>query len=251
MNYDFFRQPFLPTHASLGLWKDEHVPALQRVVTFAHSQGARIGVQLAHAGRKASMSRPWEQERLMLPQEGGWTNVVGPSAIAFGDGYATPQALDPAGIRKIVSDFAIATVRARDARFDLIEIHAAHGYLLHEFLSPLSNTRQDEYGGSFENRARLLEVVDAVRAVWADRLPLSVRISATDWADRGWDIEQSVALARLLANSGVDLIDVSLRDPYWALHAAARLGVKTGWPLQYLRAAAPGSRARDSARTED
>ncbi len=194
----------------LGLWKDDHIAALRRIVDFTHTQGALIGIQLAHAGRKASMQVPWESERLMEPHEGGWTNVMAPSAIAFSHDYARPQALDRDGIAAVQAAFVAATRRAAEAGFDIIELHAAHGYLMHEFLSPLANVRTDEYGGSFENRIRLLvETVDAVRAIW--KKPLFVRISATDWVDSepSWDADQSVALAKVLKAHGVDLIDVS------------------------------------------
>jgi 2,4-dienoyl-CoA reductase-like NADH-dependent reductase (Old Yellow Enzyme family) len=199
------------TPQDLGLWKDEHIPRLKRIVEFLHGQGARAGVQLAHAGRKASMARPWAPEqRSLAPSEGGWKNVMAPSAIPFAENYAQPSALDLAGIQTITRAFTRATERALETGFDLVELHAAHGYLLHEFLSPLSNRRSDQYGGSFENRIRLVvEVVDAVRAVWPAELPLLVRISATDWAEGGWDIEQSVALAKVLKAHNVDLIDVS------------------------------------------
>lgn len=200
------------TPEDLGFWKDEHVPAWKWIVDFLHEQGSRVGIQLAHAGRKASMSRPWEgEERVKTVAEGGWTEVLAPSAIPFAENYATPVELDAAGIRRLVGAFKDATFRALEAGFDVVEIHAAHGYLLHEFLSPLSNHRTDEYGGSFENRTRLLiEVVDAVRELWPLDLPLFVRISATDWAESGgWEIEQSIALAKLLKGRGVELIDVS------------------------------------------
>jgi 2,4-dienoyl-CoA reductase-like NADH-dependent reductase (Old Yellow Enzyme family) len=195
----------------LGLWKDDHIPGLKRIVDFLHSQGARAGVQLAHAGRKASMSRPWDgDERVKQLNEGGWTEVLAPSAVPFSEKYAQPAALDTAGIKRLVLAFQQAAQRALKAGFDVIEIHSAHGYLLHEFLSPLSNRRTDEYGGSLENRARLLiEVVDAVREVWPLDQPLFVRISATDWAPNGWDLSQSVALAKMLKSRGVDLVDVS------------------------------------------
>jgi 2,4-dienoyl-CoA reductase-like NADH-dependent reductase (Old Yellow Enzyme family) len=195
----------------LGLWKDEHIAGLKRIVEFLHGQGARAGVQLAHAGRKASMARPWAPEqRYLTPSEGGWQNVMAPSAVPFGENFARPDALDVAGINVIIRAFVQAAERALDAGFDLVELHAAHGYLLHEFLSPLSNRRSDSYGGSFENRIRLLvEVVDAVRAVWPGELPLLVRISATDWVEGGWEIEQSVALAKVLKQHKVDLVDVS------------------------------------------
>lgn len=290
----------------MGIWKDEHVPKLTQIVRFVKSQGAFIGVQLAHAGRKASTHRPWEGEGMVAPANGGWSEVVAPSAIPFAANYATPAELDDAGIEKVLRDFRAAARRSRDAGFDIIEIHAAHGYLVHQFFSPLSNKRQDRFGGSFENRVRvLLEIIGNVRFEWTG--PLFVRISATDWADGGWDIEQSVALAALLKKQQVDLIDVSsgglvpgvkipagpgyqtgfaqrikqetgipvgtvgfimdpaqgdhvvrtsqadlvfiaremLRNPYWALHAADRLGIKVSWPPQYLRAAPAGSTARE------
>ena len=199
------------TPQDLGLWKDDHIAGLRRIVEFLHGQGVRAGVQLAHAGRKGSMARPWAPEQRYLgPGEGGWRNVMAPSAIPFAETYAHPVELDIAGIREITQAFVRATVRALEAGFDLIELHAAHGYLLHEFLSPLSNQRNDQYGGSFENRIRLvIEIVDVMRATLPAELPLLVRISATDWAPGGWDIDQSVALAKVLKQHKVDLIDVS------------------------------------------
>ncbi|MDR3775034.1 MAG: NADH:flavin oxidoreductase/NADH oxidase [Terracidiphilus sp.] len=200
--------------ADLGIWKDDHVPGLERVAQFIHSQGAHAGIQLAHAGRKASMAPPFPgasgtAERLVLPNEGGW-QPVGPSAIPFSPTYAVPQALNQAGIHWIVEAFRLAARRALAAGFHFVEIHAAHGYLLHQFLSPLSNQRTDEYGGSFQNRTRLLlEIVDAARAEWPQHLPLLVRISATDWVEGGWNIDDSVQLAHLFREHGVDLIDVS------------------------------------------
>jgi 2,4-dienoyl-CoA reductase-like NADH-dependent reductase (Old Yellow Enzyme family) len=194
----------------LGIWHDDHVPMLREITTFVRAQGAAIGVQLAHAGRKASTKRPWEGSGTVPPSEGGWTNVMAPSAIRFSDSYPEPVALDLAGIARVIEAFRDATQRSLEAGFQVIELHAAHGYLLHEFLSPLSNQRTDAYGGSFENRVRLLcEVTEAVRTVWPDELPLLVRISATDWADGGWTADDSVRLARLLAPLGVDLIDCS------------------------------------------
>ena len=199
----------------LGIWKDEHIAGLQRIAAFLHSQGARAGIQLAHAGRKGSMSVPFAGERLVSPEEGGWVPLA-PSAIAFSPTYAVPKALDVAGIKATVEAFRLAAQRALTAGFDLVEIHAAHGYLLNEFLSPLANHRTDQYGGSFENRTRLLlEIVDAVRSVWPAHLPLLVRISSTDWAETlpspepGWTIDDSVRLAPLLREHGVDLIDCS------------------------------------------
>lgn len=199
------------TPQDLGIWKDEHIAGLKRIVEFGHSQGARMAVQIAHAGRKASMAIPWAREqRYLHPGEGGWENVMAPSAVPFDRSYGKPVALDQAGLQTITRAFASAAERGRKAGFDLLEIHAAHGYLLHEFLSPLSNQRTDQYGGSFENRIRLLiEVVDAVRARWPEELPLLVRISATDWAEGGWDIDQSVALSKVLKQHGVHPVDVS------------------------------------------
>jgi len=198
------------TPGDLGLWKDEHIPKLREIVEFVHNQGAYIGIQLAHAGRKASMAVPWDQERLIAPEQGGWSDVLAPSALPFDRAYAIPRALDEPGVRKVVEAFAAATRRAMQAGFDVIEIHAAHGYLLHEFLSPLSNQRTDQYGGRFENRIRLLvEVVEAVRSILPETKPLFVRLSATDWAEGGWDAEQSIESAKVLKGHGVDLIDVS------------------------------------------
>ena len=197
------------TPADLGIWKNEHIPGLERIAKFVHGQGARVGIQLAHAGRKASMSTPFVKERLVLPEEGGW-QPVGPSAVAFAPHYAVPTALDRAGIDAAVEAFRLAARRATLAGFDFVEIHAAQGYLLHEFLSPLANQRTDEYGGSLENRSRLaLAIVDAVRGEWPGHLPLFMRISATDWADGGWNADEAVELARHLREHGVDLVDVS------------------------------------------
>jgi 2,4-dienoyl-CoA reductase-like NADH-dependent reductase (Old Yellow Enzyme family) len=193
----------------LGLWTDAHAEPLARVARFVREQGAVPGIQLAHAGRKASTRRPWDSYGVILPGDGGWLPFA-PSPIPFSPGDPTPRALDAAGIERVLAAFARAAARAVAAGFELLEIHSAHGYLLHEFLSPLANARTDEWGGSFENRTRLLrDVVARVRRVWPDRLPLSVRISATDWVDGGWDIDQSVELARALAPLGVDLIDAS------------------------------------------
>ena len=194
----------------LGIWKDEHVDPLKRIVSFIHEQGSVAGMQLAHAGRKASTRRPWEGDGVIPESEGGWQNVMAPSAIPFADNYPTPQALTVDGIRQVVRAFADAARRACDAGFRVIEIHAAHGYLIHEFLSPLSNHRDDTYGGSFENRTRLIrEIVAAVRSSWPKGAPLFVRISATDWVEGGWDLKQSIELARSLKQLGVDLIDCS------------------------------------------
>jgi 2,4-dienoyl-CoA reductase-like NADH-dependent reductase (Old Yellow Enzyme family) len=195
--------------ADLGLWKDEHIEMLRRITGFIARQGAVPGIQLAHAGRKASHAPPWKGDGLVLPGEGGWKTVA-PSALAFAPGYDLPEALTLDGIQRIVKCFAAAAVRALEAGFQVIEIHGAHGYLINEFLSPLSNTRTDAYGGSFQNRTRVLgEIIAVIRAVWPERFPLFVRLSATDWADGGWNVDDSVALARELKGIGVDLIDCS------------------------------------------
>ena len=283
----------------LGIWKDEHVEMLARIFRFVESEGAVAGIQLSHAGRKASTSAPWKGGGPLAPEDGGWTPIVGPSAVAFGDGYAVPAALSPLEIDGIVQSFADAAVRATAAGCRIVELHAAHGYLLHSFLSPLSNRRDDDYGGTFENRTRLIRrVVEAVRRVWPEQHPVFVRISATDWVDGGWTIEDSVALASMLVPLGVDAFDCSsgglipgvripvgpgyqvpfaeairrkasiatasvgmitapeqadqivrsgqadmivmarefLRDPYWPLHAAARLKQPLPPPSQYQRA---------------
>jgi 2,4-dienoyl-CoA reductase-like NADH-dependent reductase (Old Yellow Enzyme family) len=195
--------------ADLGLWDDGQVEPLARIVRFAREQGCPMAVQLAHAGRKAGVGRGWEAQRTLSAEQGGWP-VVGPSPIPFSSEHATPAELDAAGLRNVVDKFAAAARRARAAGFSAIEIHAAHGYLLHEFLSPLSNQRTDNYGGGLANRARLtVEVVDAVRAAWPDELPLIVRLSATDWVAGGWTPEETVDLCRALKTRGVDLINVS------------------------------------------
>ena len=194
----------------LGIWKDDHIDFLSRIVRFIHEQGSVAGMQLAHAGRKASTYRPWSGNGAVPVANGGWPDVLAPSAVAFADNYPMPQALTLDGIARVTNAFVDAARRAHQAGFRVIELHAAHGYLLHEFLSPLSNQRQDHYGGSFENRTRLLrEVVQAVRRVWPEAAPLFVRISATDWVEGGWDIEQSGELARHLKLLGVDFIDCS------------------------------------------
>jgi 2,4-dienoyl-CoA reductase-like NADH-dependent reductase (Old Yellow Enzyme family) len=194
----------------LGIWKDAHIERLARVTTFLRAHGAVPGIQLAHAGRKASTAEPWKGGQPLSVMDGGWTPIFSPSALPFDEGYQTPVALDLEGIRCVIAAFADAARRALQAGFEVIELHGAHGYLLHEFLSPLSNERTDRYGGSFENRTRFArEIVAGVREVWPDTLPLFIRISSSDWTDGGWDIEQSVELARMLAPLGVDLIDCS------------------------------------------
>ena len=194
----------------LGLWKDEQIAPLARITAFLHAQGAHAGIQLAHAGRKASTWRPWDGDGVIAPEAGGWTDVVAPSALKFAPNYPQPRELDLDGIAKIKAAFREAAVRADRAGFDVIEIHAAHGYLLQEFLSPVSNHRSDEYGGSLENRARLLlQIADTIREVWPRERPLFVRISATDWVENGWDLTQSIQLAMLVKNHAIDLIDCS------------------------------------------
>ena len=280
-----------------GLWSEEHARAFEPIASFIKSQGARAAIQLAHAGRKASTDVPWRGGKPLSEEQGGWQTLA-PSAVPFGDGPA-PKEMTREEIETLVLQFADAARHALAAGFEVVELHMAHGYLLHEFLSPLSNRRGDEFGGSLENRARLpLQVAEAVRAVWPDGLPLFARISATDWAEGGWDVEQSVQLSRWLQRRGVDLIDCSsgglvpgaripvapgyqvefaerirreagvatgavglitepeqaeeivasgradavflaravLRDPYWPLHAAKRLGAAAPWPVQYGRA---------------
>ena len=290
----------------LGAWSEGHFEPLERIARFIGSQGARAGIQLAHAGRKGSTYRPGAGQGAVSESAGGWRPVA-PSAIAFSDSYARPDELTADQIKSLQTAFAIAAERAAAAGFAVIEIHAAHGYLIYEFLSPLSNRRTDAYGGSFDNRTRFLrECVAEVRRVLPERSPLFVRISATDWVEGGWDIDQSVELARLLLALGVDVIDCSsggnlekadipvgagyqtpfaerirreaniataavgmitspaqadqiirndqadivllaremLRDPYWPLHAAQKLGQVAAWPRQYLRAAPSGTPER-------
>ncbi|MBP0938895.1 NADH:flavin oxidoreductase/NADH oxidase [Pseudomonas alliivorans] len=198
------------TPEDLGLWNDEQIEPLQRITRFITAQGAVAGVQLAHAGRKASTWRPWLGKHGSIPEsEGGWT-PVGPSAIAFDPQHTAPVKLSDIQIQELIKAFVDAARRSLTAGFKVVEIHAAHGYLLHQFLSPLSNQRTDEYGGSFENRIRLtLQVTEAVRSIWPEELPLFVRVSATDWVEDGWNPDETVELARRLKALGADLIDVS------------------------------------------
>jgi 2,4-dienoyl-CoA reductase-like NADH-dependent reductase (Old Yellow Enzyme family) len=290
----------------LGLWNDEQALAFERITRFIAEQGTVPGIQLAHAGRKASTYRPWAGQGAVPLFEGGW-EPVGPGPEPFSKDYAIPRVLGHDDIARVVAAFAEAARRAAGVGFRVVEIHAAHGYLLHEFLSPLSNPRTDQYGGGFDGRVRLLlQVVESVRAVWPERDPVFVRLSVTDWVDGGWTIEESIELARRLKPRGVDLVDCSsggnvaaariplgtgyqtafaadvrraagiatgavgmitsalqadhivrtgqadcvllarqmLRDPYWPLHAARKLGVDASWPAQYLRAAPPHAPTR-------
>jgi 2,4-dienoyl-CoA reductase-like NADH-dependent reductase (Old Yellow Enzyme family) len=215
--------------ADLGIWKDEHLEMLERITTFIHQNGSVAGVQLAHAGRKASHSEPWSGGKQIPLLSGGW-QTVSASDIAFTDGEEKPLELDKQGINKVIEDFKAATYRAIKAGFKVIELHGAHGYLLHEFLSPLSNRRTDEYGGSFENRIRLLlEVTETVRSAWPEEYPLFVRISATDWTPGGWTAEDSVKLAAILKDKGVDLIDCSTGGNI----AKAKIPVGPGYQVQF------------------
>ena len=282
----------------LGIYLDDHIKNLKRITTFIHQQGGVAGIQLAHAGRKASCAVPWEGGKQIKKENGGWL-TVSPSQIGFYHEDDPPEALDSEGIKKVTDDFKASAVRAMKAEYKVLEIHAAHGYLIHQFLSPLSNHRTDSYGGSFENRIRLLlEITEAIQSVWPHNLPLIVRISATDWAEGGWNANEAVKLSAILKMKGVDLIDcssgglvpdvkiplgpgyqvpfaerikketgiltgavglitgeqqaeeilrknqadlifiarASLRNPYFALHAAQILGDDISWPKQYKRA---------------
>lgn len=193
----------------LGIWSDDHIPFLKRITSFIHENGSIAGIQLAHAGRKASVDVPWNTGKQLSPDNGGWT-TLGPSAIPYADTDTAPEAFTKEGIEKIKSDFAAAAKRSIEAGYQVIELHAAHGYVIHQFFSPLSNQRTDEYGGSFENRIRLLlEVIETVQEVWPAENPLFVRLSATDWAEGGWSPEESVQLSAILKEKGVDLIDCS------------------------------------------
>jgi len=197
------------THHDLGIYKDEHIEFLRRITDFIKSQNAIAGIQLAHAGRKASHHRPWEGASALNENEEQWITEA-PTAIAYKEGEPVPHELTREEIKKIIEDFRQAAIRANEAGFEVIELHGAHGYLLHEFLSPLSNHRVDEYGGSFQNRIRfVVELTEAVRGVWYEEKPLFVRISATDWVDGGWTVEESIEFSKILKTKGVDLIDCS------------------------------------------
>jgi 2,4-dienoyl-CoA reductase-like NADH-dependent reductase (Old Yellow Enzyme family) len=215
-----------------GIWSEAHADAFRRIVDFIHAQGSVAGIQLAHAGRKASTQKPWEGGKGIFEGEHAWTPIA-PSAIRFSDTYPMPRAMTSGEIDEVVEQFVRATRLALRAGFRVVEIHAAHGYLLHEFLSPLCNERDDEYGGSLENRMRLvLRVVEAVRAAWPAELPLFVRISATDWAEGGWDLEQSIELAKRMRDLGVDLVDCSSGGAI--PHAKIEIG--PGYQVPFARA---------------
>lgn len=221
----------------LGIWDEAHIPMLARITHFVAGQGAVPGIQLAHAGRKGGTGRPWEGGGAVASQHGGWTPVA-PGPAPFDQGYPVPQVLGEDGIARVVAGFRQAAERALGAGFQVVEVHAAHGYLLHEFLSPLSNPRGDRYGGSFDNRVRLLgEVVEAIRSIWPERLPLFVRISATDWVDGGWAVEDSVDLARRLASLGVDLVDCSSGGNVAGVRIPLGPGYQTGFSQRIRREA--------------
>lgn len=217
------------SYADLGIWKDEHTVKLKEIVDFVHSQGSKIGVQLAHAGRKASCDLPWKGGHPIEPHsENGW-QTVGPSAVPFKEGHPVPAELSKTEIKSIIDAFATAAIRAKNTGYDLVEIHGAHGYLIHEFFSPLSNHRTDEYGGSFENRIRfLVETVIAVRKAVGENYPVIVRISASDWTEGGWTINDSVLLAKELEKIGVNMIDVSSGG-----NVLARIPLEPGYQVPF------------------
>jgi 2,4-dienoyl-CoA reductase-like NADH-dependent reductase (Old Yellow Enzyme family) len=220
------------SYGDLGIYKDEHITKLKVITDFIHQQGALAGTQLAHAGRKASHELPWKgNAQIPSDQPNGW-KAVAPSALAFSDKEQAPYELDKAGIEKVKADFKAAAARTLAAGFDVIEIHAAHGYLIHEFYSPLSNKRTDKYGGSFENRIRLLlEVVESIQQVWPASKPLFVRISSTDWTEGGWTADDSIALAKILKDKGVDLVDCSSGG-----NVLAPIPLKPGYQVEFAEA---------------
>jgi 2,4-dienoyl-CoA reductase-like NADH-dependent reductase (Old Yellow Enzyme family) len=216
----------------LGIWKDDHIPMLRKITDFVHAQGAIAGMQLAHAGRKASKTAPWNGDHYILPENGGWQTVA-PSPLAYYTSDPLPEELSITAIRQIVEDFKAAAARALQAGFQVLEIHGAHGYLVNEFLSPLTNIRKDAYGGSFEHRTRfLLEIIAAIRSVWPEEYPLFLRISATDWAEGGWTVEDSVALASLVKDKGVDLVDCSSG----AVVDGVKIPAKPGYQVPFAEA---------------
>ncbi|MFN6566641.1 NADH:flavin oxidoreductase/NADH oxidase [Dendronalium sp. ChiSLP03b] len=222
----------------LGIWSDAHIEGLAKTVALIHNFGAVSGIQLAHAGRKASTAKPSKGGKVLNESQDGWRPLVSSSAIAFSKESPIPEALNFEGIQQIIQAFVEATKRSLQAGFKVVEIHAAHGYLLHQFLSPLVNHRQDDYGGNFENRTRLLrEVVEEVRKVWPQTYPLLVRISATDWVDKGWDIEQSIALSDKLKSLGVDMIDSSSGGIIPGINIPTKLGYQTQFAERIRREA--------------
>ena len=222
----------------LGIWDDRHIEPLARAARFIREHGAVPGIQLAHAGRKGSTYRPWDVRRGAVPPSAGGWEPVAPSAIAFNESYAVPRPLDAAGIARVVAAYAAAATRALAAGFEVIEVHGAHGYLFHEFLSPVSNRRTDEYGGSLDDRSRLLvDALRAVRAVWPERLPLFLRLSATDWLPDGWTVDECVELARRLLGLGVDLLDVSSGGTALGAEIPVGPGYQTGFAERIRREA--------------
>ncbi len=216
----------------LGLWNDAQIEPLTRITQFITAQGSVPGIQLAHAGRKSSLTSPWNGDKLIPVAEGGWKTLA-PSSMPFAEDKDTPEALTQEGIDRIVAAFKNATRRALEAGFQVLEIHGAHGYLINEFLSPLSNQRTDKYGGPFENRMRfLMETIAAVRSEWPQHLPLFLRISATDWADNGWTIEDSKAMAPIVKNAGVDLVDCSSG----AVVSYAKIPARPGYQVPFAEA---------------
>ena len=220
------------TAGDAGIWTDAQGEAWGKITRFLKQHGAVPGIQLAHAGRKASTSRPWEPGAGVSDADGGW-EPVGPSALAFAEDYRLPHALSVSEIKEIVTAFADAAVRSHAAGFDWLELHGAHGYLMHEFLSPLSNERTDEYGGSFDNRIRfVLETIRAVREVWPEKKPLTVRLSCTDWTDGGWTLEESVELSRRMKAEGIDLVDCSTGGNV----PSAKIPVGAGYQVPFAEA---------------
>jgi 2,4-dienoyl-CoA reductase-like NADH-dependent reductase (Old Yellow Enzyme family) len=222
----------------LGIWSDAHVENLANIVGLIHNFGAVAGIQLAHAGRKASTAKPSKGGKVLDESQEGWRPLISSSAIAFSKDSPVPEALTIEAIKQVTDAFVQATKRSLQAGFKVVEIHASHGYLIHQFLSPLSNQRQDAYGGSFENRTRLLrEIVEQVRTVWPESYPLFVRISATDWVDKGWDIEQSIALSDKLKSLGVDLIDASSGGIIPGINVPVKPGYQTQFAERIRREA--------------
>jgi 2,4-dienoyl-CoA reductase-like NADH-dependent reductase (Old Yellow Enzyme family) len=232
------------TPGCMGLWSDKHIEPLARIAKFMKDHGAIAGIQIAHAGRKASADLPWKGGAHLSAEQGGWETIA-PSAIAFGDNLPkVPRAMTTADITRVQNDFVVTARRALTAGFQWLELHSAHGYLFNEFLSPLSNHRTDQYGGSFENRTRfLLETARAVRKVWPDNLPLAVRISAIDWMPNGWQIEDSIALAKLLKAEGVDLVDCSSGG----IVPDAKIEVKPGYQVPFAEKVRHGAQIKTAA----
>lgn len=227
------------TPGCAGLWNDDQIEPLARINRFVKSCGAVIGIQLAHAGRKASVTRPWDGDRSLTPEEGAW-ETLGPSPLAFGGKIThTPREMTKDDIARVTAEFVAATKRAVAAGYQWLELHSAHGYLLHSFLSPIANQRRDEYGGSFENRTRFtIDTARAMRSVWPDQLPMSVRLSCTDWSDDGWTLEESVELSKRLKAVGIDLIDCSSG---FVAPGMQRYPIGAGWQVPLAEAVRRGA----------